>query len=119
MPLYVRTTGSHNGTGAPNSPFLSASDAYAVASAGSANYIIILGTGNFGTIDTHSNNWPARISVQGQGESVSSYSIVANGTTGEAVPVTLVVTHAPSDAELSVGYSIRALNSIVVIGDTN
>lgn len=90
--LHVESDGDDDtGDGTLAAPFLTAQAAFDVAIAGSGDFVIQCGVGNFGQVLCASTGWPERIGIRGAGAS-QSFLI---GINGEGVPGTdAVVTDA-------------------------
>jgi len=84
-PIYVRSTGNDStGDGSSGFPYLTAQKAFEVAwDAGSGNYVIDLGVGDFGGVNLDTagaTSWPSRVAVRGVSTSQSNLGgIAANG----------------------------------------
>lgn len=90
--LHVTTAGNDTtGDGSAGAPYATAQKAFDVAFAGSGNYVIKLGVGNFGNVECYSG-WPVRIGLRGEGWNVSSLDLItsqmlSDGSSGAAIEI--------------------------------
>lgn len=91
--LHVSASGSDTtGDGSLNAPYATAQKAFDVAFAGTGNYVLMFGVGNFGTVLCPSG-WPERVAVAGMGmhvsfiNSIQAESLGISGAPGAEVSI--------------------------------
>lgn len=82
--LHITTAGNDTtGDGSPGTPYATAQKAFDIAFAGTGNYVLMFGVGNFGTVLCPSG-WPERIAVAGVGLYVSAINSIQGETPASA-----------------------------------